>query len=329
MVLRLYASSQPLLLISLPVLAALGLLPLLGSLPKAPATLGYPAEAWFADIYQGPLTMLIIAWVLISLVAWRINSMFNRREFYPSAVYMPGLVYTLLGCLCCLEEVSLPVLSANLFVVAGINQVLAVYRQHRAFSEYFKAGLYLGIAALLYPPFLVLGVGLWAAIAFTRSFQWREYILAALAFATPFVWWLTMLFLTDSLESAVLMHWKRDVTHFEMGSNALLLGRVGYFFSAAAFILGVPRFLFSRDRATNRARNLSGVFLVFTLFFLGALVVSVWTMGAWNFSALLVPFTILSSAWYANYRYSLLAPFVFYGWLGTLFALMLDVAGVF
>lgn len=328
MLLRLYTSSQPLLLISLPVLAAAGLLPFIFlAVPTVPA-LGHPALEWFTPLYQWNLGPAVAAWILITVGALRINVLFNRHEFYPSAVYIPGLIYAITAVVLIQRDFSLHALLANVCAIAGIDTVMRVSRQTRALSEYFRGGFWLGCAALCYPPFLALGVAIWVSIMYLRPFSWREYAVSALAFVSPFVWWAALLYLNDNTDRLWLFEWQRNAPWRTIWTQSPIGFKILLILMVVSLVLGMPRLLFPTERATNRARNLAGVFLVFLIFFFGAVAASAKYTGVWNLSALLVPFSLVTGVWYAHYRYSLFAPFVFYAWLISSVLCIVQYAGL-
>jgi hypothetical protein len=328
MLLRLYTSSQPLLLISLPVLAAAGLLPFVFlPAPEAPA-IGHPAPEWFAFLYQWKFGPVTVAWLLVSLGALRVNVLFNRHEFYPSAVYIPGFIYTISAVVLLQRDFSLNVLLANVCAIAGIDAVMRVSRQARALPEYFRGGFWLGCAALCYPPFLALGIAIWVSIIFLRPFSWREYAVSALAFVSPFMWWAAVLYLIDNTGRLWLFEWQRDAVWWTVWAEYPIVFRILLILMASSLALGLPRLLFPTERATNKARNLAGVFLVFLIFFFLTVTASAKYTGVWNLTALLVPFSLVTGVWYAHYRYSLFAPFVFYAWLISSALCIVQYAGL-
>jgi len=320
MLLRLYTSSQPALLITYPVLAALGLWPVWVKRPVDLRPYAYPAEQWIESLFPGPFESWSVALILISFAAWQVNALYNRHEFFSSAVFTPGLVYVLLAIGLMPLAPSNALLLANCFVIAGIDQVLRVYHQQRALSEYFLAGFFLGCAALIYPPMLILGLGLWLSISYSRSFRWREYAVSALAFVSPFVWWLAVREIAMSTQPAVLFYYRHDPEIWKWWGGQVTgwPTRIFLLLSMAALLIGLPRFMNPGGRVTNRVRNLSSVFVIFTLFSIGALAMEVAFTGHWALGVVLVPFSVFIGHWYTNYRYSLLAPFVFYFWLAAL-----------
>ncbi len=330
MLLRLFTSRQPLLLVSVPLLAALGLLPRIWILaPTGADWTAYPAEGWMAALCSGlPLGDALPAWVLVVAGALRVNQLFNRHQFYPSPVYIPALIYTVASIAFMQQGSALHILAANLFIVAGIDYILRVSRQPRVLNEYFRGGFWLGLGALLFPPFLLLGIAMWLGIAFLRPFQWREYAVSALAFAVPFIWWIAILFFNDLTEDIWLITRQINTPWLAWwkGSNAML--RIVWIFSAISLLFAIPRLLFPTERASNRARNLAGVFLLYFFVSLAAVIGDAWLTGIWNLTALLVPFTVATGVWYAHYRYSLFAPFVFYGWLLSCILYVAQCAGV-
>lgn len=318
MLLRLYTSSQPALLISFPVFAALGLWPLWGYLPADPRLFSNDSDHWLAALRLPGEALWLLKLVLVSVGAWQVNALYNRHEFYPSAVFAPGLVYVLIAVGMAPYYQPDTALLANCFVIAGIDQVLRVYHQPRVLSEYFMAGMYMGCAALLYPPLFVLLPALWASVSFTRTFRWREYAVPLLAFVSPFVWWIAIRIIAGVSDPAVMFHFSSTADMDRWWSTTAWTARITWILVAFAVLVGLPRFFNPGGRVTNRARNLSGVFMIFAVFIALAVLLEARLNGYWPLILLCVPFSVFAGHWYTNYRYSLLAPFVFYTWIASL-----------
>jgi hypothetical protein len=326
MLLRLYSSNQPFLFATIPVLAWLGVWPLAHAEVPALIEAGYPAELWFDFFTNRPAFLAMATWVLISIGAWFSILVFNRHEFYPSPVYLPGLLYTGLAVGLCLRGISLPALAGNIFLLAGLDQLLRVYHQQRALAEYFGCGLLFGCAFLLFPPFVIAGFGLWIAILYTRPFHWREYVIALLAFLTPAIWWISLRYTNGNDSPIVFFTRYAAIDRMARFYQSGLWDRLIWITITVSLVFALPRVLFPKGRVTNKARNLIHVFVIITLSLAGSFTLDVFLNGSWNAQLLLVPLTFVLGVWFANYRFSLLAPLFFYAWLVTILLRVMDFA---
>jgi hypothetical protein len=311
MILRQFASNQPYVMIGVPVVISAMLAPALYTgLPLIDAD--FPADQFFAGLYQNNTLVVLMAMALIAAGSFLINYIFNRNEFYNTPSFVPALMYALLGCTSSLYQISLPVLLSNLFFLVGIGRQLSVFRQTKAISEYFECGFWLGMAAVFFPPFLALAAGLWFSILYTRAFSWREHLLPILAFGVPFLYWLVYKYWFNELGDLILFRKviTFDTTNLVAGMN--WYSKVFYASVGVAFVLALPRFLFLADRSSNRARNVKNTFVVMSLAAIAAFGLGYFLVLKWIIGALLIPTAMVTGYWFTNYRYSLAAPFVFY-----------------
>ena len=183
MILRSYASNQPLSMALLPLttITVLCVAAERGRLVAFDA--GFPLDRFLVGWYTDSLALAALSAFLILVGAYLTNSVFNKHEFFNVPVFVPALVYSLLATTLAIIQLSVPVLLANLFVLFGLNNHLKIFNQPRVLAEYFESGFWYGLGAVCFPPYLILVLGIWVGTAATRSFNWREYILPVIAFA--------------------------------------------------------------------------------------------------------------------------------------------------
>jgi hypothetical protein len=80
---------------------------------------------------------------------------------------------------------------------------------------------------------------------------------------------------------------------------------------AGALVIGIPRYLAPADRAGNRTKMVKSTFLIMAIAQGLVLCIGDSAYHIWVLPAMLVVCDLVGY-WFANYRYSLLAPFVFY-----------------
>ncbi len=312
MILRSYASNQPLSLALLPLttITVLCLAAERGRLVAFDA--GFPLDRFLLGWYTDSWALAALSAFLILVGAYLTNSVFNKHEFFDVPVFVPALVYSLLATTLAIIQLSVPVLLANLFVLFGLNNHLKIFNQPRVLAEYFESGFWYGLGAVCFPPYLILVLGIWVGTAATRSFNWREYILPVIAFAVPFGYWVSWLYFQDDIKGMVLFHkWVSfDVQSFFGGWNKS--ERIFGFIAMLSLLFSIPRYLFLSERSSNKAKTVRTIFFVVALSIGGSYLLAYVLVWKWIVMALLLPVAFLLGYWFANYRISLVAPFFFY-----------------
>jgi hypothetical protein len=313
MILRTYASNQPLSLVFIPV--TVGVVVFLAVLQGVliPVDVGFPADFMMKSVYASPWSLGVLVTVLILAGAILSNVVFNRHEFYNTPVFIPALMYAMMATTLSLIQLSLPLLLANVFALLGLNRHLKIFLQPRVLAEYFEAGFWYGMSAVFFPPFLILLVGVWLCTIITRAFQWREYILPIMAFAVPFAYWISWLFFRDHLDQLILF---RKVLSFDAQSYFMdwhWTTKAFVFTALASLIFALPRYLFLAERSSNKSKGIRTIFMIMALMMVLAYFLAYVLLFKWLISALLLPVAFLLGYWFANYRVSLVAPFFFYG----------------
>lgn len=266
---------------------------------------------WLAPIW----IRAIVVTIAVLFGAWLANSVFNRSEFFNTPTYVIALIYAFLGGVWSLHQCSPSVLIAGVLVLLGLDRQLRIFKQSRVLHLCFETGFWFGLAALFFPPFLTLLIGAWIALIFNRAFNLREHVLLFLAAAVPFLYWFVFLFWTGRTDEFVLFriaasfnapHWSAAWAWPVINLAAVV---------AVAVLIGIPRYLAPADRAGNRTKMVKATFLIMAISQALALLIGFLAYHIWILPAMLVVCSILLGYWFANYRYSLLAPFVFYAML--------------
>ncbi|MEN9347196.1 MAG: hypothetical protein RLZZ77_707 [Bacteroidota bacterium] len=315
MILRQLSANQPFWAITAPLVAGGLLLPMLGAPTMVSPDRHYPIDYFALQLNNIPGGTLIAVVSLIVLGALLSSWVFNRNEFHSSPTYVPVFLYALTASLFSLVSVNIPLLAANLFLLFGSAYLLDVFRQARVLDEYFRAGFWLGCAALTFPPYLSLALGLFLCIVFTRALHLREVGVAFMAFATPFILWLSWKFWFREWDYLFLFY---KVITFDQITFSNTFDKWELFFISAtgiALLLAVPRFFLLGDRSSNKARSVRSTFITLSLAVFLALGTGYLFSGFWMPEIVIVPFTFVGGYWFTNYRFSLFAPIVFYAWL--------------
>ena len=114
MILRIYASNQPLTLALLPF-TTLGVLLTAAARGQLTAVnMGFPMDSYLANSLESPYSLAMLVGILILGGAYLTNTIFNRHEFYNVPVFVPALIYSMLAATIALIQLSIPVLVANI-----------------------------------------------------------------------------------------------------------------------------------------------------------------------------------------------------------------------
>lgn len=317
MILRALASNQPYTLISIPVVAIGLLFPMFSKAKFVAADTKFPADYLFNEFYQNQSLLTGLVVLLILGGAMLANHVFNKHEFLNIPVFVPAFIYTVTASGLSLIQLSLPALLANVCILLALNRHLAVFRQQRVLAYYFESAFWYGMAAVIFPPFVVLLVGMLAAALITRAFHWRELLIPILAFGVPFLYWIVWMYISDNQEPLVLFNktvsWDA-VQYFNLMSWQQKAFTVG---GGIVLVAALPRYLFLSDRSTNKSKSVKNVFLIMALAIALSFGLGYFLLLKWILLSMAVPVTFIAGYWFSNYRYSFIAPFVFYAFCVT------------
>jgi hypothetical protein len=321
MILRQLSANQPFWAASAPLLAGVILLPSASKgLPQL-TTHRYPVDFFIEQWSAFPWLIGGMAVLLITIGALLANMVFNRNEFHSSPSYVPVFLYTIVASGFSLVQLNMALLLGNIFLLLATFYLLDIFRQSRVLDEYFRGGFWLGCAALAFPPYLSLFVGLTVSIFFIRAFNLHEWLVSAIAFVSPFLYWLAWKYWFDEWNFLHLFY--KELSLNSQQWHTLFLQRELWFIvgTVIVFLLALPRFLFLSDRSSNKARSIRSTFLILSISVLASALIGKSASGSWMPEVCIVPVTFVAGYWFTNYRFSLIAPFIFYGWL-ALFALL-------
>lgn len=255
MLIGIFRSNQPYTGLFVPLVAGLLCLPLFTG---EASPVHYPFlgdQSWV----HGTVVLL-----LVSAGALMLNRLVNREEFTGENTHLPALWYLLIcGPALSSEHIS-SLLFANLFLILGLRRLLFVFRQPRALAPYFEAGFWTGIGSLIHHPYLFFFVALLIAIFYTRTFNFREFIMPVLGGLIPWVYLVSLRFMLD----------KGPVEFYFLSlprPGVELLGELSglQWLSAGLLFLGfshgIWQYFKSYGRSTNRSKNTKSVFLIWSL----------------------------------------------------------------
>lgn len=286
--------------------------PLPGLFAWIPASLGWLGAAW-------------LHYLLIAANALYINTLMNRHELSERSHNLTGWFFAILYSI---QPVSTPVdpaLVGGVFLLAGMNEMLKVYRQNEVSHFYFNAGFLMGLAAVLAQAYAIAVVVLVASVFYTRAVNWREVVLPVIGFVLPSVLFATVLWLFDL-----------PLDRFEYGQMGAVFGLrradvgttgiVAMLSLIGLSVFGLAAMLRSFGSSSNKSKNSKAVLLIFALGFITT-VMFFYDQALSVVRFLLIALGAYLFPWPLTGRISTSGKLYFYTALAALFALFLSLRG--
>ena len=221
-----------------------------------------------------PLIGILVSMLLITMVGHRMDRTGNDSEVFERRNHLSSMLLPLLLALLPHGLVPGPALVGALPMLFAVSKPWSTMNRAEAPRKLFDAGLLLGLAALFYLPYAFLVVVLWATLAVTRPFQWREYVLPAVGGAA-------ILFIGWGVAKLAFPGIWDPVASFHFGEDAELhephwMYRV-VLFGILAILAVAVLFTFQSvySRSIIRVQNIRASFLAFA-FAMGLLALFAW-----------------------------------------------------
>jgi hypothetical protein len=137
-------------------------------------------------LVKTPLLALLVGIAMLLLQAFVWNAFINKESLLKQSSYFPVLFYILLFSCRPLQIGFYPALVSSMFLILSLKRLSESYKKEKALSEAFDAGIFIGIASLIYLPVSVFLLFLWIALLTIRSIVWREFVVSFIGFILPF-----------------------------------------------------------------------------------------------------------------------------------------------
>ncbi|TXB64610.1 hypothetical protein FRY74_09165 [Vicingus serpentipes] len=142
---------------------------------------------------------IIITSLLISGQAIYLNYIVSTNKLLKSNSFLVAVFYVLLnGAGLVLFSLNL-LLVVNTLVLLLIHQLFKLYNLQQANATIFNVGFFLGLAVVLYNPFILLLPLAIFGIAYVRTPKGKDFLILIIGFLVPFIYWVTYLYLNNQL----------------------------------------------------------------------------------------------------------------------------------
>ncbi len=242
MIIKLFRSNQPALLLTVPLIGLV-----VWSLHYFDQNYifqpqGFLFKLLFADISIAPWIIKTIALTVICLTAIQLNNMLNEIEVFSKITHVSFLLTITFGSILSQRGGLEPAIISNFFMVLAMRSVLKVYHQNSVIGLTFDAGLWIGIAVLFEPLYILTIVGVLIGVLTLRAADWREILFLLIGTALPFSFLSAILFVVDIsyvfptfvFEKAVTVPYQDSVWFmlYALLSVALFLRSLMFYWSA-------------------------------------------------------------------------------------------------
>lgn len=133
------------------------------------------------------LSKSIVAYTLLVVCAFYFNYLVDAFGLLKRKSFVPALIFLLLmssGKSMLSLQPSIP---AIFCLLIALHKLMLTYRKEIDLSHFFDASFFIALASLFYFPSFMFFPLVWVALIVIRPFVWREWVVAFLGFALPYI----------------------------------------------------------------------------------------------------------------------------------------------
>jgi hypothetical protein len=147
-----------------------------------------------------PLVNIFLAGVLVFIQALLVNSLVNQYGLLSKPSFLPALMYIIVSGLFTPFLVLSPPLICNFLLIWMLYKLFGLYKGDDANSTTYDLGMIVAVGSLIYLPFIYLFLAIWAALVLFRPFNWREWVIGIMGYATIFFFLAVAYYLSGNLQ---------------------------------------------------------------------------------------------------------------------------------
>ncbi|MEG1075806.1 MAG: hypothetical protein RSB32_01530 [Mucinivorans sp.] len=265
--------------------------------------------ASYADVCQ------ILSASLVFVCSLMVARLAIRNVLYLERTYMPSLLFVVISSAVYVAGKSILPLMVSFLLLRATSLFFKSYTiKHLAAGVYLLAGFYFGLAAVIYPPSIYLGLMLFAGLGTFRINNIREWIAASVGFVLAF----GLLFYTMWLADYDVTHqFNLLLAEFNEHDNLGLVWRsftiIDYTFVgviSTLFILAYVVFLRSRPKYKLRGVKAYNYLVFFMLWAVIVMLISP-VRTLYLLPVVAVPLSVLIPTYFASRRSTFLSNFLY------------------
>lgn len=156
-------------------------------------------EKFFGFISANMYIKILASVILITLQAILVNDLVIKHKLSRALSTIPGAMFVILSATILISEIFHPILLANLFFILSIRSLYQIYKKHLPMVIIFNSGLFMALAALIYPPYIIFMLVLVLGLLSLRNMELRESLQMVAGILAPFYLFGVYLFFVGGL----------------------------------------------------------------------------------------------------------------------------------
>jgi hypothetical protein len=146
-----------------------------------------------------PTLNVLLAAILIFIQALLLNHLINFYNLLGKPTFLPALMYvTLSGLFTPFLMLSAPLI-CNFLIIWMLYKLFSLYKGEDAKPIVYDLGMIVALGSLIYFPFIYLFLVIWIALVLFKPFNWREWVVGIVGYATVFFFLAVFYYLNDRL----------------------------------------------------------------------------------------------------------------------------------
>lgn len=259
----------------------------------------------------------VFAVLLISAQAIYINHIVNHFKIIANNTHLVSLFFVLW----CAANSSLlvvtPMIIANSFLLLAVHQLFNMYGAERVYSLAFNSGLLVAIAMLIYLPAVLFLPLLWVVLIYTKTPNWREFVISMVGFAVPVIFYLTYYLITNQLTALLNDTSNNHLIFLTEQFSASHFGRSFFYACITVGLLAVINLITNIDKNVVKIRKLLLMIMLMILLFGGSLFINSFDYLA-TYLLVGLPFSILLANYFNQLKRVWFSELIFLGLIVTL-----------
>ncbi len=144
---------------------------------------------------------IIFVVLLLGLQSVWLNRIVNRNKLIDKNSYLTSLFIVILNAITFAFQSFQLILVANIFLIAALDQLFKLYNLKVKISVVFNTSLLLGVATILYHPYVVYILFAWIVLIYISTPNWRDFMVSLLGFLLPIVYLLAYFYVFETIDS--------------------------------------------------------------------------------------------------------------------------------
>jgi len=141
----------------------------------------------------------IIACLIVLIQGFLLNNLSSKFRLINEGTYLPGILFVVIvSSVHQLHQLN-PLIFANIFLLLALHFIFPTYRIEKTVDPFYVSMFLISTGSLFYFPMIFFVIALFYFMLNTRSFYWREWVVAVLGLITPYVFAFSVFFMRRNM----------------------------------------------------------------------------------------------------------------------------------